>query len=51
MRKKILVTGSCGLIGSNFVSKLLNYDFDLVLIDNFSTGFKKNLINIKKKQN
>ena len=49
MRKKILVTGSCGLIGSNFVSKLLNYDFDLVLIDNFSTGFKKNLINIKKK--
>ena len=49
MKKKILVTGSCGLIGSNFVNKLLNYDFDLVLIDNFSTGFKKNLIKIKKK--
>tara|TARA_B100001093_G_scaffold450654_1_gene457579 strand:+ start:633 stop:1622 length:990 start_codon:yes stop_codon:yes gene_type:complete len=49
MKQKILVTGCCGLIGSNFTNKLLDLNYDLVLIDNFSTGFKKNLNKIKKK--
>ena len=38
---KILVTGGCGLIGSNFISKLLKYKFDIVVIDDLSTGLKK----------
>lgn len=51
MKQKILITGACGLIGSNFVFKLLDYNFDLILIDNLSTGFKENLLKIKKKAN
>ncbi len=46
---KILVTGGCGLIGSNFISKLLKYKFDIVVIDDLSTGLKKNLDILKKR--
>ncbi len=44
----ILVTGGCGFIGSNFVFKLLNDSYDIVIIDNLSTGFNSNLIQINK---
>ena len=47
--EKILVTGGCGLIGSNFIIKLLRYKFDIVVIDNLSTGLKKNLDILKKR--
>ena len=46
--KKILVTGGCGFIGSNFVIKLLKYKFDIIVIDNLSTGLKENFKIIKK---
>ena len=49
MKKKILITGSCGFIGSNLVNRLLHYNYDFVLIDDFSTGFKKNLLKIQQK--
>ena len=45
---KILVTGGCGLIGSNFISKLLKYKFDIVVIDDLSTGLKRIWIFSKK---
>ncbi|MBL7100685.1 MAG: SDR family oxidoreductase [Nanoarchaeota archaeon] len=48
---KILVTGGAGFIGSHLCEYLLKKDYDIVCIDNYFTGSKKNiqhLINNKK---
>ena len=45
--KSILVTGGCGLIGSNFIKKLIIYNYDIVIIDNLSSGYIENLSRIK----
>lgn len=37
--KSILVTGAAGYIGSNTVSKLIDAGFNVVVIDDLSTGF------------
>jgi UDP-glucose 4-epimerase len=36
--KRILVTGGAGFIGSHLVDKLLEHDFHVAVLDNFSTG-------------
>lgn len=41
---KILVTGGAGFIGSNLIKELKNQGFDIVSLDNYSTGDKKNEI-------
>ena len=41
--KKILVTGAAGFIGSNLVSRLLEFDCKIFGIDNLSTGRMENL--------
>ncbi|MFD1096355.1 SDR family oxidoreductase [Salegentibacter chungangensis] len=41
--KTILVTGGAGFIGSNLCDKLLELNAQVVCLDNFSTGKKKNL--------
>ena len=48
LKKNILVTGGCGFIGSNFVNKLLNFKHNIIIIDNFSTGYIENLKELKK---
>lgn len=40
---KILVTGGAGFIGSHIVDKYIGLGHKVVVIDNLSTGFKKNL--------
>lgn len=40
---KALVTGGAGFIGSNVVSLLLAKGMDVKVLDNLSTGYKKNL--------
>ena len=40
---KILVTGGCGFIGSHLVDKLIELDHDVVVLDNLSSGKKKNM--------
>ncbi len=40
---KILVTGGAGFIGSHLVDKLIENNNEVVVIDNLSTGDKKNL--------
>ncbi len=43
MFKKAIVTGGAGFIGSNLVDKLINMGVEVHIIDDLSTGFKKNL--------
>lgn len=47
--KKVVVTGGCGFIGSHVAQKLVEYNADVTIIDNLSTGFETNIENIKNK--
>ena len=49
--KKILVTGGCGLIGSNLCKKLLDAGNYVICIDNLFTGTEKNIAAFKDKPN
>lgn len=46
--KRWLVTGCAGFIGSNLLEVLLTLDQEVVGLDNFATGFEKNLNAVKK---
>ena len=41
--KKVLVTGGAGFIGSHLVDLLIENDYDVVIVDNLSSGSEKNL--------
>ncbi len=41
--KKVLVTGGAGFIGSNLCEDLLKFNNKVVCLDNFSTGYRKNI--------
>jgi len=43
---KILVTGGCGFVGSHLVDKLVDRGYDIVVVDNLSSG-KKEFLNPK----
>jgi UDP-N-acetylglucosamine/UDP-N-acetylgalactosamine 4-epimerase len=43
-----LVTGGGGFIGSNIVEALLKLNQIVVVLDNFSTGFKENLLDVER---
>ena len=43
-KKKILVTGAAGFIGSKICSKLIKKNYTVIGCDDFSTGLKKNVI-------
>jgi UDP-glucose 4-epimerase len=45
MKNKILVTGGAGFIGSHLVDELISLGFDVLVIDNLSSGSKNNLNN------
>ena len=45
--KRWLITGVAGFIGSNILEKLLLLDQEVIGLDNFSTGYKKNLEEVK----
>lgn len=47
-KKKILVTGGAGFIGSNLVDELVNKNFKVVVVDDLSFG-KKKYVNEKAK--
>jgi len=40
---KYLVTGGAGFIGSNIVEELVKLGENVVVLDNLSTGYKKNI--------
>ena len=46
MRKKILVTGGAGFLGSHLCEQLLKYGHDVICADNLFTGFKENVVHL-----
>ena len=44
---KVLVTGGAGFIGSNLADELIRQGARVNIIDNFTTGFRENLEEIK----
>jgi len=48
MRKKILVTGGAGFIGSHLCKELLKQDDEVICVDNLFTGNKKNIVELLK---
>ena len=46
MKKKILVTGGAGFLGSHLCEHLLNNGQDVLCVDNLFTGTKKNIIHL-----
>lgn len=42
-RKKILVTGGAGFVGSHLVDKLMGLGHEVIVVDNFFTGQKRNV--------
>ena len=46
MRKKVLVTGGAGFIGSHLCRKLLETDCEVICADNLFTGSKDNIVEL-----
>ncbi|MFC1734112.1 UDP-glucuronic acid decarboxylase family protein [candidate division KSB1 bacterium] len=44
MKKRILVTGGAGFLGSHLVERLLKEGHEVISLDNYFTGNKKNLV-------
>ena len=48
MKKRILVTGGAGFIGSHLCERLLNEGNEVICLDNFFTGSKENIVHLLK---
>ncbi len=44
--KRILVTGGAGFIGSHLCERLLNEGYEVISLDNYFTGTKKNIVHL-----
>ncbi|SHF60785.1 UDP-glucuronic acid decarboxylase family protein [Vibrio gazogenes] len=48
MRKRILITGGAGFLGSHLCDRLLAEDNEVICVDNFFTGNKSNIVHLLK---
>ncbi len=46
--KKILITGGSGFVGSHLCERLLNEGNDIICLDNYFTGDKRNIVHLLK---
>jgi UDP-glucuronate decarboxylase len=46
MKKKILVTGGAGFLGSHLCERLLNDGNEVICLDNYFTGSKQNIVHL-----
>ncbi|OGF26958.1 NAD-dependent dehydratase [Candidatus Falkowbacteria bacterium RIFOXYB2_FULL_34_18] len=51
MQKRILVTGGAGFIGSHLCKRLLNEGHEIICVDNFFTGSKRNIHDLMDNKN
>lgn len=49
--ERILITGGAGFIGSNLCEYFVNNDYDVICLDNLSTGYFKNIETLTKFKN
>jgi len=47
-RKRVLVSGGAGFLGSHLCDKLLKENADVLCVDNFYSGIKDNIIHLMK---
>jgi UDP-glucuronate decarboxylase len=47
-KKRILVTGGAGFLGSHLCERLVNTGHDVICLDNFFTGRKENIVHLTK---
>ena len=45
-KKRVLVTGGAGFLGSHLCERLLNDGHDVICLDNFFTGTKGNVVHL-----
>ena len=50
-RKRILVTGGAGFLGSHLCDKLVIKNFDVLCLDNLYSGTKDNIAHLLNKPN
>ncbi len=50
-KKRILVAGGAGFLGSHLCARLLNEDFEVICLDNFYSGSKSNLLSLLNNPN
>jgi UDP-glucuronate decarboxylase len=50
-QKRILITGGAGFLGSHLCDHLVAQGHDVLCLDNFFTGSKKNIVHLLEKQN
>jgi UDP-glucose 4-epimerase len=43
MKKEIIVTGGAGFIGACLAERLIKEDYKVIVLDNFSTGYRENI--------
>ncbi|MBS4204770.1 NAD-dependent epimerase/dehydratase family protein [Lederbergia citrea] len=43
MAEKVLITGGCGFIGSHIADKLVTNGYEVIIVDNLSSGKKNNI--------
>lgn len=48
MKKRILVTGGAGFLGSHLCEKLLNTGNEVICVDNYFSGSKRNILHLLK---
>ncbi len=51
LKKRVLITGGSGFLGSHLCERLLNDGHDILCLDNFFTGTKQNVVHLLKKPN
>lgn len=51
IQKRILITGGAGFLGSHLCDHLVSQGHDVLCLDNFFTGSKKNIVHLLEKTN
>jgi len=46
LTKRVLITGGAGFLGSHLCERLLNEGCDVICVDNFYTGTKRNIVHL-----